>query len=90
MEQLFAVLAVLGLLVLALLVLKTRGYASFRFPQRRRAGASLEVVERVMLTPQHSLHLVRIGDRHIVIAASPQGCSRMGQLNIPPAGGGRL
>jgi flagellar biogenesis protein FliO len=84
MEQVFAILAVLGLLGLALVVLRTRGHAAFQWPHRRRDGASLEVLERVVLTPQHSLHLVRVGDKHIVVAASPQGCSRIGQLNAPP------
>jgi flagellar biogenesis protein FliO len=27
------------------------------------------------LTPQHSLHLVRVEDRTMLIAASPSGCS---------------
>jgi flagellar biogenesis protein FliO len=35
---------------------------------------SLEALERLALTPQHSLHLVRIGGREVVVATYPQGC----------------
>ena len=36
---------------------------------------SIQVIERMVLTPQHSLHLVRVADRTMLIAASPSGCS---------------
>jgi flagellar biogenesis protein FliO len=37
----------------------------------------MKVVERLALTPQHSLHLVRVGERTILVAAFPGGCSRV-------------
>jgi len=44
------------------------------FPRRGPAGARiLETVERLALTPQHSLHLVRVGGREVVVATHPQG-----------------
>jgi flagellar biogenesis protein FliO len=35
----------------------------------------MQVIERLPLTPQHSLHLIRIDDRLIVVASGPGGCS---------------
>ena len=32
-------------------------------------------MERLALTPQHSLHLVRIGDRGLLVAAHAAGCT---------------
>jgi hypothetical protein len=33
------------------------------------------VVERLALTPQHTLHIVRINGREVLVATHPQGCS---------------
>lgn len=35
----------------------------------------MQVLERLPLTPQHSLHLVRIEERIVVVASGPGGCS---------------
>ena len=35
----------------------------------------LESIERLTLTATHSLHLVRIGEREVVVATHPQGCT---------------
>jgi flagellar biogenesis protein FliO len=32
-------------------------------------------VERLSLTPQHSLHMVRVNGREFVVATHPQGCT---------------
>jgi len=32
-------------------------------------------LERLALTPQHTLHLVRIQGREVLVATHPQGCS---------------
>ena len=40
-----------------------------------RAPRRMHVVERLPLTPQHSLHLVRIDGRLLVVASGPGGCS---------------
>jgi flagellar biogenesis protein FliO len=44
---------------------------------------SIQVIERLALTPQHSLHLVKVQDRTILIAASPAGCSLLESLTEP-------
>lgn len=40
-------------------------------PRRR----TLQAVERLMLGPQHSLHLVRLAGRGLLVATSPTGSS---------------
>ena len=66
-----AIVLVMGLLGGALFLLKKRGAVSLRnTPGPRR----LEVLERVVLTPQHALHLVRTGDRCVLIATAPSSC----------------
>ena len=75
-QQALAVLTVLGLLGAVLWWLRRRGMAQFAFKTpgggKRR---SIQVIERMSLTPQHSLHLVRVANRTMLIAASPSGCS---------------
>lgn len=86
-QPMIAVVFVLALLVAVLAVLRKRGVvvlpsASGRTPQKR-----VEVVERIALTPQHSLHLVRVGDRCILMATAPTCCQ---VLDSFPEAGGRL
>ncbi len=68
-----AVLMVLGLLAAALWWLRSRQlpWLAFRSPAPR----NLELLERLALTPHHSLHLVRVGDRRLLVAAAPSGCT---------------
>ena len=47
----------------------------------------LEVLERVALGPQHSIHLVRVGDRQVLIGTSPSSCQ---VLESNPRTGGEL
>jgi flagellar biogenesis protein FliO len=76
MPQALAVLLVLALLGGTLWWLRRKGVAQFAL-NRAAAGKrkSIQVVERLALTPQHSLHLVKLEDRTMLIAASPGGCS---------------
>ena len=64
-EQVAMVLAVFALLLGVLWMLKKRGLASLASPLRRGSGARrrLEVLERVPLTPQHAVHLVRVAGK---------------------------
>lgn len=75
-QQALAVVLVLGLLGGTLWWLRRKGMAQFGF---KTPGAgkrkSIRVIERTALTPQHSLHLVKVADRTVLIAASPAGCS---------------
>jgi flagellar biogenesis protein FliO len=66
----------MALLAGLLLGLRRRGIARFRlFLPKRKSERRLEVMERLPLTPQHSLHMVRMGGRELLIAVSPSGCS---------------
>ena len=75
-QQLWAVVVVLGVLCGGLWLLKRKGWAHTAL--RRGAGDGwprLEIVDRLPLTPQHSLHLVRWADRTLLIGLSPNGCN---------------
>jgi flagellar biogenesis protein FliO len=41
---------------------------------------SLEAVERLVLTPQHSLYVVRVHSRQLLVAAHPHGCALIADL----------
>jgi flagellar biogenesis protein FliO len=73
-QQVLSVCAVLALLGGMLWWLRHKGVAQFA-PKSAGKNKSMRVVERLALTPQHSLHLVRLADRTVLIAASPGGCS---------------
>lgn len=75
-EQVAMVLAVLALLGALLWFLKRRGFASLSLPARRGASTRrVEVLERVPLTAQHTLHLVRVSDKVLLIGTAPSGCT---------------
>jgi len=71
-----AVAGVLGGLAATLWWLRHRGWAG-SLPKRRR---ELECLERLALGPQHSLHLVRVGARLMLVSSSPAGCALIGDL----------
>jgi len=75
-QQILAVLFVLGLLGGALFWLRNKGMARFTVKGIGRAGGRrMRSIERLPLTPQHSLHLVNVGGKVLLIAVSPGGCS---------------
>src|SRR5579883_3329339 len=75
-QQILAVLFVLGLLGGTLLWLRSRGMVRFAgMGGRRQGGRRMQSLERLPLTPQHSLHLVGVSGRVMLIAVSPGGCT---------------
>lgn len=78
-EQTLAVFIVLGLLVLSLWLLRRKGIATVKLGFAASGGGfrHMEVLERVALTPQHSVHLVRLDDRLILIGISPSSCTSL-------------
>jgi flagellar biosynthetic protein FliO len=72
-EPMAAVGLVLGLLAATLWWLRRRGIAGV-LTVRKTAGRRMECLERLPLGPQHTLHLVRLGDRALLVASSPAGC----------------
>jgi flagellar biogenesis protein FliO len=73
-QQLVAVLAVFGILGGSLWWLKGRGMAQVKGFSMRSGTQLLRRVERLPLSPDTALHLIRMGDRAILIASSPTGC----------------
>lgn len=81
----------------ALLTLLLLPWLCRRAPARLRTLVSdqrsvrrLELIERLPLTPHHSLHVVRMDEKLLLIGVSPSGCvllegrrthSRLGEAN---------
>jgi len=75
-QQVAAVLFVLGLLGGTLYWLRKNGAATFAGKGfGRPANRQMQSIERLTLTAQHSLHLVSFAGRTLLIAVSPGGCS---------------
>lgn len=75
-EQITMVLAVFALLGGLLWLLKRRGVASLALGGRRGSGIrQMEVLERVPLTAQHAVHLVRVSGKVILIGTAPSSCT---------------
>lgn len=85
MELIRQVLAVSGVLLLlgaSFWWLRRRGLAQYIRPSARGARRrNLESVERLALGPQHSLHLVRLAGRGLLVGISPAGCAVLEKLD---------
>jgi flagellar biosynthetic protein FliO len=68
LQQLAGVVLVLALLGALALFGRRRGFP--RSSQSRR----MEVLERLTLSPNHSLHLVNVDGRTMLVGISPSGC----------------
>ena len=80
-EQTLAIFLVLGLLAGSLWLLRRKGFAAVNLGFGGAASSRrMELVERLALTPQHSLHLVRVEGRFILIGVSPQSCTSLESL----------
>jgi flagellar biogenesis protein FliO len=75
-QQMLAVLFVMGLLLGALQWLRRRGMTQIRTGLRwPKTPRRLELLEKLPLTAQHSLHVVRMDGRSLLIGVSPSGCA---------------
>ena len=74
-RPILAMCLVLGLLGGSLWWLRRKGLAQFSRPGLGRSQRRMQVVEKLPLSPGHSLHLVRVGDRTLLVASSPGGCA---------------
>ena len=74
-QQALVVVFVLGLLGATLYWLRGQGMARFSGKALGRGARRMQTVERLALSPQHSLHLVNVDGRALLIAVSPGGCS---------------
>lgn len=85
-QQMVAAAAVVGLLGALLWYLRKRGWAV----PAGRGGAQrrLQILERLPLAPQHTLHLVRVGDEALLVACSPGACTLLEKVPMVPAESG--
>ena len=83
-RQSLAITFVFALLFAALWVLRKRG--TIRFGSRKARGEQGVVESRgkLALSQQHSIHLVRIGQRDLVLALHPTGVTLLAELPAPP------
>ena len=72
-RQSLAITFVFALLSAALWCLRKRGNIRAGFPRARAAHGVLESRGKLALGPQHSIHVVRIGERDMVVAVHPAG-----------------
>jgi flagellar biosynthetic protein FliO len=78
-QQMTAVAVVLLLLGGTLWILRRRGLAGVSVGNRA-ASRRMRCVERLPLGPQHTLHLVQVGNAELLLASSPSGCSLIQNL----------
>jgi flagellar biosynthetic protein FliO len=70
LQQGSALVLVFAILGGALWLLKNRRIPSIRVRGERR----MQVIERVALTPNHTLCLVKVGERLVMIGTAPSSC----------------
>lgn len=69
-------LLVLAALTGTILFLQRKGWARVSGPSGARGKTRrLETVERLVLTPQHALHLVRVEGRLMLVSSAPGSCN---------------
>jgi flagellar biogenesis protein FliO len=83
-QQSLSITAVFALLWLSLWWLKRKGLASLGI-RLKSTGApkDLELVERMALTAQHSVHVVRLRDRCLLVGVYPTGLSVLAEYPAP-------
>jgi hypothetical protein len=82
-QPFIAVVLVIGLLLTVLFALRRKGMVNFGASANEPRGKRIEVVERVALGPHHALHMVRAGDRCVLIVTAPTSCQ---VLDLVPVG----
>jgi flagellar biosynthetic protein FliO len=87
-QQMTAVAVVLLLLGATLWVLRRRGFAGVA-PGKKSGGRRMECLQRLPLGPQHTLHLVRVGETELLLALSPSGCALVESFARPTVEAGR-
>jgi flagellar protein FliO/FliZ len=88
LRQLAAIALVFGLLAGALWALRRRGLLPRAGILRaRRVSGRLEAIERLALSPQHTLHLVRVADRALLIGAHAGGCTLLESMPLAAIAG---
>ncbi len=55
-----------------------------RMAARSSSGRYVQVIETVALGPHQSLHLVRLGNRTLLLASTPQRCELLSEMEGEP------
>jgi flagellar biosynthetic protein FliO len=84
LRQSLAITFVFALLWAALWFLRKRGTIRIGFPKVRGAQSVLESRGRLALGPQHSIHVVRVGERDMVVAVHPAGVTVLCRASQSP------
>ncbi len=79
-QQFVGIIVVLSALIAMLWFARKRGFAHFNIG-KTSSERMLKVVERVPLTAQHTLFVVAIGSRTMVLSSSPGSCQVISELN---------
>ncbi len=87
-KQSLAITFVFALLWAALWFLRRRQTSGIGFSSARPKGGLLESRAKLALTAQHSVHLVRIGDRELALALHPAGVTVL--CDLTPASFSRI
>ncbi|HYL77315.1 MAG TPA: flagellar biosynthetic protein FliO [Bryobacteraceae bacterium] len=85
-RQSLAITFVFALLWLALWLLRRRGSLRFGFPKGRADHSLLESRAKLALSAQHSVHLVRIGQRELLVAVHPSGVTLLCDMSSGSGG----
>jgi flagellar biogenesis protein FliO len=80
-QQFIVVFFVLATLCGALWWLKANGWAQVRSPFPSQGNKQLQVIERLALSPQHSVQIIRVSQKLLLVAISPAGCQLLERLN---------
>jgi flagellar biogenesis protein FliO len=76
---------VFALLWLALWLLKKKGAISVgNLVKRPGAKHCIETIDKLRLTPQHSVHILRVVDRQIVLGVHSSGFTVLGEAALAP------
>ncbi|MBZ5611674.1 MAG: flagellar biosynthetic protein FliO [Acidobacteriia bacterium] len=84
-RQSLAITLVFALLWAALWLLRRKGAIRPRLGKDRHEPQRLESRGRLALGAQHSLHLIRAGDREVVLAVHPAGVTVVCDLSAAAA-----
>lgn len=82
-RQSLAITFVFALLWLALWVLRKRGRIRTGLGSSRSESRLLESRGKLTLGPHHSLHLIRVREREVVLAIHPAGITLICDLGAP-------
>jgi flagellar biosynthetic protein FliO len=79
-KQSLAITFVFVLLWVALWFLRKKGAVRIGLARRSSAPDILETQGRLALSAQHSVHVIRVGERELVLAVHPQGVTLLCEL----------